>query len=161
MAFTPFQGSDGRLKATKVAADLTVPAPTITGTTAAVIGITKWAVQFEDQHGEPIHHFESTATANGMLWGLQINGGTQVWKASVEGYFDGDSGTSYAAYELFQNGAWVKADFVYDKTVGTGHYGCGAKVSGWQTQGPGVKDGPVKFSCTLLGHGAFQTLTTS
>lgn len=161
MAFTPFQGSDGRLKAIKVAADLTVPAPTITGTTAAVASITKWAVTFEDQHGDPIWTFESSATANGMLWGLQINGGVQVWKAEIEAYLDGDSSSTYAAYELFQNGSWLKADFVYDKAVGTGHYACGAKVAGLRLLGPEVKSGPVKFGCSLLGHGAFPTLSTS
>ena len=161
MAFTPFQGSDGRLKAIKVVADLTVPAPTITGTTAAISGVTEWSIELEDNHGDPIFHFESTATTDGMLWGLQINGGTQVWKAPITAYFDGDTASAYAAYLIWNNGCWVKADFLLDKAVNTGFYGCGAKVSQYKLLGPKVKGGPVFWSAVLLGHGALPTLSTS
>lgn len=161
MAFNPFQGSDGRLKAILVAADLTKPAPTITGTTAAISGLTEWAIEFEDNHGDPIHHFESASTTYGMLWGEQIQGGTQVWKAPITGYFDGDSTSSYAAFLLWNNGVFVKADFVLDKTVGTGWYGCGAKMSQYKNLGPKVKGGPVFFSGVLLGHGALPAMSTT
>lgn len=161
MPLTPFQGSDGRLKAVKVVADLTVPAPTITGTTANISGVTEWAIEFEDNHGDPIHHFESTATADGMLWGQQINGGTQVWKAPLTAYFDGDPTSSYAASLIWNNGCWVRADLVLDKAVGTGFYGCGAKIAQYKILGPKVKGGPVFFTCVLLGHGALPALSTS
>jgi hypothetical protein len=162
MAFTPFQGSDGRLKAIKIVADLTVPAPALgAGTTVAVSGLTEWAIEIEDAHGEAIHHFESAATTDGMLWGQQINGGTQVWKSPITGYFDGDSASTYAAYLIWNNGCWVKADFVLDKAVGTGLYACQAKISQYKLLGPKVKGGPVFFSAVLLGHGALPALSVS
>lgn len=164
MAFTPLQGSDGRLKAIIIVADLTLPAPAIgAGVTAAIAGITKFTIEFEDNHGDPIHHFESSATTNGMLWGEQINGGTQVYKAPIEGYLNLDATSTYAGATpvVFNNGVWLKADFVYDKAVATGHYANQVKVSALRFLGPEVKGGPVKFSCVLLGHGALTALSVS
>lgn len=154
-------GSDGRLKLITVAADLTVYYPTITGTTAAIAGIRKWVLRLSAQTPEPIHHFESSSTAAGMLWGEQIQGGTQIWEADIQGYIDLTSASSYATYTNFTNGAAAKVDLVYDKTVGTGHYGLGCKVFDWQSQGPEVKGNVVEFSCKLLGHGALTALSTS
>jgi hypothetical protein len=154
-------GSDGRLKAIAVAADLSVYYPTITGTTAAVAGIRKWTLRLVGQTPEALHHFESAATTAGMLWGEQIQGGTQIWEADVQGYIDLTSTSSYLTYTLFTNGAAIKADLVYDKAVGTGHYGLGAKIFDWQTQGPEVKGNAVEFTCKLLGHGALTALSTT
>jgi hypothetical protein len=161
MAFTPIQGSDGRLMAITVAANLSLPMPVNTGTAANIDGITKWVLMIEDNHGDPIHHFESSATAYGMLWGEQIQGGVQTYKVDIEGYIDLDSTSTYADYTLFNNGAIVRANLIYDKTVATGLYGLMCKISNWRTAGPEVKGGPVKFSCTLLGHGALPALSVT
>src|SRR5688572_26837616 len=153
MAFTPYQGSDGRLEAVIIAADLTLPAPALgAGTTAPVSGITKWSIRFKPTHGDPIAHFESSGTTNGMLWEQQINGGTLGWEAEIEGYFDGDTASTYAASTIWGPGCWVKADFIYDKAVATGHYGNGCKIGDLRLLGPEIKGGPVKFTATLLGH---------
>jgi hypothetical protein len=163
MAFTPFAGTDGRIKAITVAADLTLPYPTITGTTAAISGIRKWALEFDDKMGDPIHHFESAANAYGVLWGQWLQGGTQVYKVNVEMYFDGDSASSYIATTIWMNGAFVKADFVLDKTVGTGFYGCGGKISQLKYLGPDVDRGGSGdlLSFVFLGHGALPAITTT
>lgn len=159
MALTPYAGVYGRIKAIAITPDFTVPYPTITGTTAAKSGITKWSIEAKDEQPEPFIHFESTVSTAGLLTGRRLTGGTVMYEAPIEGWLDGDTGGTMT---LFECGAWIKVDLIMNKTVGTGLYGMGAKITGFRNLGPEAKGSVIiRFACTLLIDGNIPALSTS
>lgn len=149
MAFTPFAGSAGRMKAVAVTPALSTPQPTLTGlTTAAVAGITGWDLDLKTEDGGGIVHFESSATSGGVLMTEQLQGGVGTWSVKINGIYDGDT---TATEEKFVNGAFVQMDLLYSRASTYGRYACNGKVKDYQEKWD-VKANAVVFSCTVEGH---------
>jgi len=74
MAFTPYAGSAGNFKLVNIAAALSTPMPSLTGSTASIAGIRSWALK-PNVNSKSLTHFQSTAStqgcgywSRGMLW---------------------------------------------------------------------------------------------
>lgn len=159
MAFTPYAGAYGDFKAILVAPDFTVPFPTITGTPAAISGITKWSYDPKVEQPEPLWHFQSTVTTQGLLTCRRLTGGTIAHEFALEGWFDG---AATATMILFENGAWVKVDLLLNKTSANGFHGVGGKIDQMKVLGPEAKGSTiVKFTAQLLVDGDIPDLSTT
>lgn len=160
MAFTPVHGSRGRVTSIVTTPDLTSPLPTLTALTQAPVnGITKWRMNLEAQAGDPIHHFEGTATTFGIIWGQEVQGGIMTATVDVEGYYDLDS--SVGTIISFAPGAILVVDFVWNR-AGTlpGLSNTVCKVMSLQF-GPGIKDGPVTYTARMRVHSTVTEATTT
>ncbi len=151
-----YSGSDGRISAVLVAPDLTLPTPTITGTTADIAGITKWQQRWKSNNGEPLVHFEGVAHASGAIYEEHIQGGVIGWEVDVEGYLDLTASTG--TVPVFVENCFIYCDFILTKNGIFGFAGAGGKVNGL-TFGPAVKGGPQTFQFKLLGHKAWPALS--
>ena len=154
MAFTPYAGSAGNFKLVNVAANLALPMPSLTGSTASIAGIRSWALK-PNVNSKSLTHFQSTASTQGLLWADQIQGGTATWTVTVRGYFDGDSTDSS---EYFVLAGIVKFDLVFNKNATAGYYACYGKVLDFAPDQQ-VDGEPLSFSATIEGHGALPAVT--
>ncbi len=154
MAFTPYAGSAGNFKLVNIAAALSTPMPSLTGSTASIAGIRSWALK-PNVNSKSLTHFQSTASTQGLLWADQIQGGTATWTVTVRGYFDGDSTDSS---EYFVLAGIVKFDLVFNKNATAGYYACYGKVLDFAPDQQ-VDGEPLSFSATIEGHGALPAVT--
>lgn len=154
MAFKPYAGTAGQLKVVDVAATLTTPMPTFSGTPAAIAGIRSWKItKTIEQPG--LSHFGQVADSFGVLWEDQIQGGIGTWTAEIEGYFDGDTTASSA---LFDGAECVYCDFILSKDNTAGFKNCKGIVRAFNPETQ-VKGEPARFTCTIKGHEALPAFS--
>lgn len=156
MAYNPFMGSAGRGKTVIVAANLALPLPTLTGTTAAVNGLRSWKRSASVQ-SEGMTQFEGTATASGLITTEQLQGGTVAYTVQLSGYFDGDTTDTGVK---FAEGAFVKWDFILNKTSAQGYYAVYGKITALE-YGSEISGKANEFTATVAVHGAWPALSTS
>ena len=153
MAFTPVSGSAGRLGVLPIAASLSVPMPTFSGSPVPIAGITSWKLDLKRDQGKVLH-FESTATGTGVLMEEQIQGGVGSWTVSIEGEYDSASAT--LTDTNFSLGAAVYFNLIFSKYANFGYKNCQGVVA---SIGPGsnVRNSPSSFTATIEGHGTVPT----
>jgi hypothetical protein len=142
MAFTPKNGTDGRVKSGS----------------NTVAGITAWSVT-EDVGEIQGAHFESTANADGIVvptWYPGLGG----WVADVEGIYNTDAtdGTEQGTPAL-RMGKSVTLDLVADKANSKGYDGCAGFVKNFQ-RGMQINNTLMTFKMQVRGTGALPAFGT-
>lgn len=156
MANTPVAGSWGRVKAIKVAPDLTTPVFTYTGTTATLVGIDSWNVQESRAGGVPtVLDFEGTTDSEGIVYPTPIRGGVgELPKVDIEGWFniDATNGTGV----LIPFGAAVVLDLIAFKGASLGYIGVPGVNESFR-RGAKVDDKHFRFSMTFVAAAPLAT----
>lgn len=152
MAARFFAGVEGRLKLALIAPNLALDIPVLSASTVTIAGITDWKVTLTAEQAG-IVHFESPATATGVLGTEQIQGGIETWTAEITGFYYADP-SSPSAY-VFTLGSFAKIDFIIGKNNSDfGYKGAYAKIMNY-SPASGVNGGPDKFTMSVSGHGLF------
>ena len=154
-------GTSGRVKTVKVTRSTTSDMPPgfngvafTPAARAAVAEVTSWNVT-DNVNTEPILTFESPTNGEGVVYPLNLAGGTSSGvKVELSGVYNAGTGTP--THAEFPVGSYVVVDLIYHKgnNFGYGAYLC--KVTNYKSGG---KAGPAAFdfSCTLDGVGPLPT----
>lgn len=156
MAFEPFAGTSGRLKAIKVAPNLTTDVITFTGSTVTLPEVTGWDINWTRDGGSPeVMTFEAAADAEGTLYPTKIRGGAARWSITIQCVVDGDTTNSF---EKMPPGAAIVMDALYHKSSSRGFIGLNVVTTSMPTK-TSVTDKTATFTLTADGTGALPSPT--
>lgn len=156
MAFTPYSGTSGRVKAIKVAPDLTQDTITFTGSTATLVEVTGWDINWARDGGAPeVLTFEAAADSEGTLYPTKIRGGVARWSITLQCVVDGDTTNSF---EKLPPGAAIVMDALYHKSSSDGFAGLNVVINAMPTK-TAVTEKTATFTVTADGSGALPSPT--
>ncbi len=156
MAFNPFSGTSGRLKAIKVAPDLTTDTITFTGSPATLPEVTGWDINWARDGGSPeVMTFEAEADAEGTLYPTKLRGGTARWSITLQCVVDGDTTNSF---EKMPPGAAIVMDALYHKSSSKGFQSLNVVTNAMPTK-TSVTDKTATYTVTADGSGALPSPT--
>jgi hypothetical protein len=137
---TPTTGTDGRVKNRTAGADI------------ILAGITAWDLDTTAQVA-PVIHFESAASAQGIVFPSDKLGTIGDWKVNIAGIYNihTTSNTEGSQTQLV-NGKRVIIDLLISKASGLGYPSCTGVVSNFK-DGQKLGNELCTFTCTIEGYG--------
>jgi len=156
MAFEPFSGTSGRLKAIRVTPVLTTDVITFAGSTANLPEVTGWDINWSRDGGSPeVLTFEAAADTEGTLYPTKLRGGVARWSITLQCVVDGDTTNSF---EKMPPGAAIVMDALYHKSSSRGFIGLNVVTTSMPTK-TAVTDKTATFTLTADGTGALPSPT--
>jgi hypothetical protein len=156
MATEFYCGTSGRVKAILVASSSTTDTITFAGTTATLVEVTAWELNWTRDGGVPeVITFESGADANYNIYPTKLRGGVARYSGTLQCVVDGDTSNSF---EKLTPGCAFVADLLFHKGAGDGFVGCNVVMSGLPVK-TGVTEKAATFSVNFEGSGALPTPT--
>ena len=156
MAFNPYAGTSGRVKAIKVAPDLTTDVITFTGSTVTLPEVTGWDINWTRDGGSPeVVTFEAASDLEGTLYPTKLRGGIARWSITLQCVVDGDTTNSF---EKMPPGAAIVMDALYHKSSSKGFQSLTVVTNSMPTK-TSVTDKTATFTVTADGSGALPAPT--
>lgn len=156
MATEYYAGTSGRVKVILVAPSSTTDTITFTGTTATLVEVSAWELNWTRDGGVPeVITFESGADANYNIYPTKLRGGVARWSGTMQCTVNGDTTNSF---ETLTPGCAFLADFIFQKGSADGFIGCACVMSGLPIK-TGVTEKAATFSVQFEGSGALPVPT--